>query len=567
MFAALPRLYYASGPMAAESARGGGRLGWLLAVLAVALAVRLANLWLTAQLPVAEYQFRWNQGDMAANYLWSERILRGDILSRDSGRPWVTDIAPLETWERWWGGKAVLHKAPLYPYMLAGMRLLAGDGFWGIGLCQLALGLVDVSLIFLLAERFFDRTAATVAGLGAACYGLFLLHETLLLRDCLGVTTSLLLLWGLARCDQASPRRWVVAGMLFALALLAREATLPFGPFVVLWIVERFWKRWSAVATALGCFAAGVLLGLLPLFARNIAVGVRPWALSSLALEAIVFGHTADAFQLGFNVPPSAKSILIQSDGRLSTAIRLTLATYHDDWWLLLRNQAIRAAAIFSRFEGMDNVNWYYFVDRSPILRFSLRYDAVLAFGLVGLWLARRDASRQRILCYFLLATFAALMLKPPVVGRYRLAPTAVLLVYAGAAVAWFGREIRAERWKSVARAGIASAAILVVSANLLRWYEPRLRNRAAEFLLAGEFYYRRQQPERALDELRAGLRSAYRGPDRPALSKDFIEVAVQFANVARELGRDADAAAELRRLAADFPGDPNLPRLVALVS
>ena len=131
---------------------------------------------------------------MAAHYLWSGQILQGDILSRDTARPytsWMQEIAPQETWERWWGGKAVLHKAPLYPYVLAGMRLLAGDGFWEIGLCQLALGLVNVWLIFLLANRFFDRTAATVAGMGAACYGLFLLHETLLLRDCLGVTTSL----------------------------------------------------------------------------------------------------------------------------------------------------------------------------------------------------------------------------------------------------------------------------------------------------------------------------------------------------------------------------------------
>ena len=146
----------------------GSTRGRLLAVLAVALAVRLVNLWLMAQLPVAEYQFRWTESDMAAHYRWSGRILQGDILSRDTARPytaWMQEIASQETWERWWGGKAVLHKAPLYPYVLAGIRLLAGDGFWAIGLCQLALGLVNVWLTFLLANRFFGRTAATVAGI------------------------------------------------------------------------------------------------------------------------------------------------------------------------------------------------------------------------------------------------------------------------------------------------------------------------------------------------------------------------------------------------------------------
>jgi len=205
-------------------------------------------------------------------------------------------------------------------------------------------------------------------------------------------------------------------------------------------------------------------------------------------------------------------------------------------------------------------------VDQSPILRFSLRYEIVLAFGILGLWLARRNATRHRILWYFLLAAFVALMCKPPVIGRYRLAPTAVLLIYAGGAVAWIGRNIRDRRWRPVTRAGVAVVVVLLVSASLLRPYEKRMRYRGAEFLLAGEVYYRRRQPERALEELRAGLRSAYRGRDQPALPSDFQAVALEFVSIAHELGHDADAAAELRRLAADLPTDAYLARLLTLV-
>jgi hypothetical protein len=538
----------------------------LVMVLALALAVRLVNLWLMAGLPVAEYEFHWTEGDMAAHYAWSGRILSGDILSRDTGRPytsWMARIAPRETWERWWGGKAVLHKAPLYPYVLAGMRLVAGDGFWAIGLCQLALGLVNVWLIFILTDRFFGRSAAAVAGVGAACYGLFLLHETLLLRDSLGVTTSLLLLWGLSRCDEGRFQGWVVAGVLFAVAILAREATLLFGGCVAVWIVQRFWRRWRVLLDALAAFTAGVLLGLLPLFARNVAVGVSPWALSSLPLEAIVLGHSADAFELGFNIPPSAKSTFIRSDGRLGTAVRLTWATYEGDRWRVLDHLGTRAAAVFSRYEVPDNVNWYYFVERSPILRFSLRYEIVLAFGMLGLWLARADAWRHRLLWYFLLAGFAALMCKPPVIGRYRLAPTAVLLIYGGAAGAWFAREIQGRRWRPIIGATVAVVLLGLLSASLLGSHERRMRHRGTEFLLAGEVYYHRHERERALEELRAGLRSAYRGPDQTALPRDFRAVALEFATVARELGRDADAVAELRRLAAELPRDATLTRLL----
>src|SRR2546428_4872899 len=108
---------------------------------------------------------------MAANFEWSGRILRGDVLGRDTPHPytsWMRDIAPLATWERWWGGKAIFHQAPLHAYALAGMRLLAGDGFWGIGLCQALLGVANVALVFLLAGRRLGRAVPALPALRAS---------------------------------------------------------------------------------------------------------------------------------------------------------------------------------------------------------------------------------------------------------------------------------------------------------------------------------------------------------------------------------------------------------------
>src|SRR5207302_932960 len=89
-------------------------------------------------------------------------------------------------------------------------------------------------------------------------------HETLVLRDTLGVTLSLLLLWWLAGCDDARALPWLMAGWLFALALLAREATLVFGPFVALWIARRFGRHPRALATVALAFVAGVPGALAP---------------------------------------------------------------------------------------------------------------------------------------------------------------------------------------------------------------------------------------------------------------------------------------------------------------
>jgi len=540
----------------------------LVAVLALALAVRVLNLWLVSRLPVAEYQFHWAESDMAASWAWSGRIISGDILGRDTPHQytsWMREWAPLETWERWWGGRTVFHQAPLYAYALAAMRLVAGDGFWGIGLCQAMLGVANVALVYLLAARLFGGAVPVIAALGAALYGPFLLHETLVLRDTLGVTLSLLLLWWLAGCDDARALPWLVAGWLFALALLAREATLVFGPFVALWIARRFGRHPRALATVALAFVAGVSVGLAPLVARNVVVGAPPLSLSTRGIEAFVYGNAADSAVIGLTLPAASRSILEQADGRLGTAIRLTLATYQGDWLRLVGNELFKLRAIFARYEPMDNVNWYYFADRSPLLRFSLHFESVLALGLVGLWLDRQRAVRHRLLRYFLLASVGALMYST-IVGRYRLPAVAVLLLYAGVTVEWTAREVAAGRWRRAAIAGLAAVGVAAASAHLLPSAERRQRYRADEFLLAAEVHYRHGRAERALEELRAGLDTAYGGPDQQTLPGGYPNLAVTFTRLAHELGRDADAAAALERVAASHPADGELERIIGFV-
>ena len=540
----------------------------LVAVLALALAVRVLNLWLVSRLPVAEYQFHWAESDMAASWAWSGRIISGDILGRDTPHQytsWMREWAPLETWERWWGGRTVFHQAPLYAYALAAMRLVAGDGFWGIGLCQAMLGVANVALVYLLAARLFGGAVPVIAALGAALYGPFLLHETLVLRDTLGVTLSLLLLWWLAGCDDARALPWLVAGWLFALALLAREATLVFGPFVTLWIARRFGRHPRALATVALAFVAGVSVGLAPLVARNVVVGAPPLSLSTRGIEAFVYGNAADSAVIGLTLPAASRSILEQADGRLGTAIRLTLATYQGDWLRLVGNELFKLRAIFARYEPMDNVNWYYFADRSPLLRFSLHFESVLALGLVGLWLDRQRAVRHRLLRYFLLASAGALMYST-IVGRYRLPAVAVLLLYAGVTVEWTAREVAAGRWRRAAIAGLAAVGVAAASAHLLPSAERRQRYRADEFLLAAEVHYRHGRAERALEELRAGLDTAYGGPDQQTLPGGYPNLAVTFTRLAHELGRDADAAAALERVAASHPADGELERIIGFV-
>jgi 4-amino-4-deoxy-L-arabinose transferase-like glycosyltransferase len=551
--------------MVGRRAAAGRRRACLLAVVGVALAVRSVNLWWMAGHPIAEYQVVWPESDMTTYWRWSARILAGDVLGREPFRPypsWMQQIAPLETWERWWGGRPVFYNAPLYAYLLAGMRTIAGDRYAGIGLCQLALGLLSVALIFVLAERYFGLGTGVLAGLAAAVYGPFLLHETIFLRDSLGVTLSLLLLWGLSRCTGTRPAPWLGAGVLFGIALLGREVTLLVAPFVVLWIVQRFWGRWAVLATTLASFALGAFVGLLPLIARNLAVGAPPLALSVLGLQSFVYLHAADSWPVGFHIPASAPGILRAADGRLGETVRLTLDTY-DSWGQLVRHEATRLSAIFAAHEPMDNVSWYYFVERWPLLRFSLHFPPVLALGLTGAWLgwgrARGDA---RMLWYFLLASLVALQYAV-VIARYRLVPAAVLLIFAGFTLRWLAGEIAGRRWRAALAGATAVAAILALSEGVLGWSARPDRHRAAEFQMAAQVYLRRQQPERAYDDLRVGLETACGEADEPALPQSCWPLAQMLVQIAPPLGRAPDAIALLERMLAAHPADRRLRRLV----
>ena len=96
------------------------------AVLALAIAVRLVNVSIASHWPLAEYQHTWQESDMAASWAWSGRILAGDILGRDTPHQytrWMQEWAPLETWERWWGGRTIFHQAPLWAYVLDQLSL------------------------------------------------------------------------------------------------------------------------------------------------------------------------------------------------------------------------------------------------------------------------------------------------------------------------------------------------------------------------------------------------------------------------------------------------------------
>ncbi len=80
-----------------------------------------------------------------------------------------------------WLPTSVFERTPLYPYLIAIVYQLVGsEPFW-IRMLQACIGAVNVVLIYRISSKIFNESVGRVAGIIAACYGMFWIHEADLL--------------------------------------------------------------------------------------------------------------------------------------------------------------------------------------------------------------------------------------------------------------------------------------------------------------------------------------------------------------------------------------------------
>jgi hypothetical protein len=105
----------------------GPKARWALAgVVVLACAMRLAHFNAIVHSAYPKFPEELVNSDMHTFLRWSDTILAGDLLGRDTYHPYVDwmQVAPLEDWYQWWGGKGVYQQEPFYAYFVASTRKL-----------------------------------------------------------------------------------------------------------------------------------------------------------------------------------------------------------------------------------------------------------------------------------------------------------------------------------------------------------------------------------------------------------------------------------------------------------
>ncbi len=571
------------------------RRRFLLVVIA-GLAARLAHLIAIRRHPYYDLCEVWRESDMYQYLVWARHLAAGDWLDASTFRPffaWQAPIAPREVWESWFGAH-VYYQPPLYPYLLAVVLALGGTADW-FRAGQLALGALSCGLIALLARRLHGSAAGLVAGLAAAVYAPFLVYDAEVLRGTVVIATQLALLLALLRAggragasldagrgaprgaaaaaSSVAPRvarpahaAWrgipwaMLAGGGFGLSYLADPGVALFAPLALGWLV------WSSRASApadpragsarAALFAAGAAAALIPLAARNLAVGAPALSLTTRGPLAFVMGNAPDARPAGAVLPDSTRAILSASGYRMGDTIVETLRQYRGDVGSLAGKQWEKMKALWGAYEVPDNPSFYYAARVSPAARWGLRFPPVAALGLVGLvpaLAASRRRPEQALMALFLIAC-TGLFLLAHVVSRYRQPMVAPLLVSGAGALAW-----AAGRWREGgARARLQACAVPGAAAALLAVLPAQPPPgygyvRPAEHVLVAGLYSERGQHDLAVTEMSDLISAARSDPD---LGGGLPPLWFRLGTIQVKAGRLRDALEsfqQAQRLAPDY--------------
>lgn len=235
---------------------------WLLAVVALALLIRLAAVGYIHPDP-RDGRFDdtvWY--DTAARHLADGKGYVFDPtvwFTADGSRVYPgDDLTPSAVWP------------PGYPVTLAAVYAVTGDSLWAARLLNVVFGAATVALVYLIARRLFGRTAAIFAGTALALLPAHILYTTILMSETyfgfLLAATIAAFIFLVLDPERPDLRAVFAVGVLAFFTGYTRGEYLVFPFFLVLILLA---ARWRQALPAAGALMLGGVLVVTPWVIRN----------------------------------------------------------------------------------------------------------------------------------------------------------------------------------------------------------------------------------------------------------------------------------------------------------
>lgn len=357
--------------------------------------------------------------------------------------------------------------SPVYLAFLAAIYRVVGHHVVAVRILQAVAGSVTCVLLYHYGRRAFGRTVGTLAGFGAAFYGIFIFYDAEVLKPCL---TNLLLAGSLCLFHGGRGRpgwRTGCAGLLLSTAILLRmDLLLPFGLILCwVWSCGRQYSNLAAAgALALvvsGSVANGVLwhawyeaqaprqTAMVSQAGIHFFIGNQPNATGTYQQIPGVgngaLGHNRDTRRIVEEEQQRCVSIAAVNAYWIEKGLRFIVSEPLQWFWILGKKTFL----LFNAFEIPSTEDYDYSRGKSwflglPLLSFSV----VSPLGLLGLWLSRKDRAPAVQLLRRLFFGYACAQLLMIVRADYRLPLHLPLLLFASFAVTALWDEAKVARGK-----------------------------------------------------------------------------------------------------------------------
>jgi len=216
-------------------------------------------------------------------------------------------------------------------------------------------------LIYLIARRYFGDITGAVAGLLVAFYGPLLYFEMVLLRETLIVSYGLLLVWLVSRAtDRPTWAWWLTAGLAMGVSLTLKSHFALFILGVLVLLAVQFRSNLKQLFRLEAVALLGIAIGVAPMVARNVAVGVQPFTSSRLGRSrrcARLLQPTGNRRRSG--PAQENRRILGQTGGRLVPSIFATLQINGNGSFV--RGLLDKFSGTWNWWGPPDNTNFYYY--------------------------------------------------------------------------------------------------------------------------------------------------------------------------------------------------------------
>ncbi len=467
----------------------------------------------------------------------------------------------------WSAGDETFSLSPLYPYFLALLRGLVGDGTGVVYAAQQLLGLGSVALTALIARRCFGTGAALVAAGLIALYGAMAMLEVKVMASTLSVFGSLASLQLLL---VARERQWragaFLPGAALGLTCLARPNTLLFLPVASLWLVwtPRRWREpgrgfeTARISSALA-LVAGALLAIAPATLRNHAVQDEWVLISSQGGFTFYQANNERAQGLytrlpGFRGTPSDMRRQARASAEKQLGRPLTASEVSRYWTgkglLYLAANPLDAVRLVGwklhHWMASDELSTEYLVSvergLTPRLWWMpIPFGVILALAFLGMLRAGSSRAEPFLLALFIGTNLASVLLFY-CSSRSRLPAVPLLAVFAGGGAVAAARRFRESRSRFLIQ---VAPALLLLAYSLHSWTD-HVQSQAGEQLYNyGKVYHQRGLYDAAVEKSRAAL-PAFEG--RWPLHLDL-------ANAYQMLGDDQEALRQYERVLELAPG------------